>query len=180
MLHRALARADSTSGSVPVTECVIVRHVTFLMIIAVASVGWCADPTPERDPLNGAWSLTSGVMSGKKVTDEVRKNTRIGLVNKRYRLKISDQIYEGWYTLDKSKTPPTMTLVCTKGPNEGQTMLAIYELDKGTLKVCYDMSGKAFPEKFESKPGTQTFLAIYERLSMRDLPPLHLSSGAAN
>jgi hypothetical protein len=71
--------ADFDSCFVPVTECVIVRHVIFFFIIAVASIGWCANPKPAaRDPLNGAWALTSGVMAGKEVTDEVRKSTRLG------------------------------------------------------------------------------------------------------
>ena len=42
-------------------------------------------------------------------------------------------------------------------------MLGIYELEKGTLKICFDMTGKAHPTKFESKPDTESFLATYQR-----------------
>jgi uncharacterized protein (TIGR03067 family) len=139
------------------------RHVTLLVIIGVASTGLCADPKPAKDPLNGGWTLASGVMAGEKMTDEVRKSVRLMLRNGKYTAKIGEDTDQGTYTVDKSKTPATMTLVGTGGPNKGKTMLAIYELDNGTLKICYDLSGKAFPADFESKPKTHLFLATYER-----------------
>jgi uncharacterized protein (TIGR03067 family) len=135
-----------------------------LAVLAVASTGLCADPKPAKESLSGSWNLTSGVMAGEKMTDEVRKGVRLMLRNNgTYISKVGDDPDQGTYTVDKSKTPSTMTLVGTSGPNKGKTMLAIYELDKGTLKVCYDMTGKAFPSDFESKKDTQSFLATYER-----------------
>jgi uncharacterized protein (TIGR03067 family) len=144
-------------------EGVMVRRVSFLIILAVASTGLCADPKPAKDPLSGGWTLASGVMAGEKMSDEVRKSIRLMLRNGKYTAKVGDETDEGTYTVDKSKTPPTMTLVGTSGPNKGKTMLAIFEVDKGTLKVCYDMTGKAFPSDFESKPDSHLFLATYER-----------------
>jgi uncharacterized protein (TIGR03067 family) len=155
-----------------------VRHVTFLLIISVASFGWGADPTPApKDPLYGAWALTSGVKAGDKVAPDLLKKSRMALVYGKYRSKMGDQVNEGTYTTDQTKKPATMTVTITKGPDEGKTILAIYELDKGNLKVCFDLSGKAFPETFESKSGTQIFLANYERFSLKRMPP-RLSGGA--
>jgi uncharacterized protein (TIGR03067 family) len=145
-----------------------VRHATFLIVIAIASTGLSADPqSPAKDPLNGTWTLSSGVMSGKNMADDVVKSVRLALRNGKYIATVGDEKDEGSYTVNQSKTPPTITLVGTQGPNKGKTMLAIYELESGTLKVCYDLSGKAFPEKFESKPDTQSFLATYERQKSR-------------
>jgi hypothetical protein len=42
-------------------------------------------------------------------------------------------------------------------------MFGIYELEKGTLRLCFDTTGKTHPTKFESKPDTQSFLANYHR-----------------
>jgi hypothetical protein len=53
--------------------------------------------------------------------------------------------------------------VGTDGPNKGKTFLAIYELDKDSLKVCYDLSGKARPTEFKTKPDTTLFLVTYTR-----------------
>ena len=139
------------------------RHVTLLAVLAVASTGLCADPKPAKDSLSGSWALASGVMAGEKMTDEVRKSVHLMLRNGKYTAKVGEDTDQGTYTVDNSKTPATITLVGTKGPNQGKTMLAIFEVDKGALKVCYDMSGKAFPTDFESKKDTHLFLATYER-----------------
>jgi uncharacterized protein (TIGR03067 family) len=144
----------------------MVRRVSFLIILAVASTGLCADPKPAKDPLNGVWNLASGVMSGEKMSDEVRKSIHLTLRNGKYTAKVGDDTDEGTYTVDNSKTPGTLTLVGTSGPNKGKTMLAIFELDKKNLKVCYDMAGKAFPSDFESKANSQLFLATYERTKL--------------
>jgi uncharacterized protein (TIGR03067 family) len=150
-----------------------------LFIILTASPGWGAAPTwaedPQTsakvDPMVGVWALTSGVKAGEKMPADAGKNAQLLLLKGKFVAKIGDQKNEGTYTVDKSKTPQTITFVCTKGANEGQTMLAIFELDKGTLKICYDLSGKAFPEKFESKPDTKLFLATYNRQQFRRMPP---------
>ncbi len=142
------------------------KPVTLLIILATASTGFCAEPkapAKEAAKFNGTWALSSGTMSGEKLADEVQKSIHLTLTNGKYRVKIGDQTDEGTYKVDESKTPNTLTLTGTNGPNKGKTMLAIYELDKETLKVCYDLSGKAFPDKFESKPNTTSFLATYER-----------------
>jgi hypothetical protein len=40
---------------------------------------------------------------------------------------------------------------------------AIYELTDTTLRVCYDLSGKARPKEFKTKADTQLFLVKYKR-----------------
>ena len=106
----------------------MVGRVSFLIILAVASTGLCADPKPAKESLGGSWNLTSGVMAGEKMTDEVRKGVRLMLRNNgTYISKVGDDPDQGTYTVDKSKTPPTITFICTKGPNEKKTILAIYE-----------------------------------------------------
>jgi uncharacterized protein (TIGR03067 family) len=147
------------------SRSIIMKQVTFLCIMAMASTGWCADPKdPAKDTaINGNWKLAAGEKSGEKMPDDVLKSIQLTLANGKYLAKVGDKTDQGTYTIDASKTPHTLTLTGTSGPNKGKTMLAIFELDKETLKVCYDLSGKAFPEKFESAPKTSSFLATYER-----------------
>jgi hypothetical protein len=54
-------------------------------------------------------------------------------------------------------------LVGVVGPNKGKTILGIVEVEKDTLRVCYDFSGKDRPTEFKTAEGTQHFLVIYER-----------------
>ncbi len=52
----------------------------------------------------------------------------------------------------------------TEGPNKGKTYPAIVQLSGDRMKICYDLSGKARPTRFESKPKTLLFLAGYKRV----------------
>jgi uncharacterized protein (TIGR03067 family) len=156
---------------------ITVSFIAGLFVAAMASTALCEDQkAPAGKELNGVWALASGETGGENMPEEVRKGIHLTLSNGKYMAKVGGKSDVGTYKVDESKTPHTLTLTGTSGPNEGKTMLAIFELDKDTLKVCYDLSGKAFPDKFESKPKTQSFLATYERQKSRKRP-ISLSPG---
>jgi uncharacterized protein (TIGR03067 family) len=143
-----------------------VKRLSVFMLLVFASTGLCADPKQPSDDkaVIGRWASESAVMAGKAFPDDVRKSIFLVLSNSgKYFARVGDQVDEGTYTVDATKSPKTITIVGLKGPNKGKTILGIYELGKGALRVCYDMSGKSHPDKFESKPDTQLFLASYRR-----------------
>ncbi|HEV8002427.1 MAG TPA: TIGR03067 domain-containing protein [Planctomycetaceae bacterium] len=141
------------------------KHCVVLIVLAVASVGLCADPkAPKADKaLTGRWTPESAVMAGKDLPREALKSMHLVLGKGKYTLTNGDQVDEGTYTVDEAEVPKTITFVGTKGPQEGKTMFGIYELDKGTLRLCFDTTGKTHPTKFESKPDSQTVLATYTK-----------------
>jgi uncharacterized protein (TIGR03067 family) len=141
------------------------KHCVVLIVLAVASVGLCADQkTPKADKgLTGRWTPDSAVMAGKDLPAEELKSMNLVLGKGKYTLTHGDQVDEGTYTVEESEVPKTITFVGTKGQHEGKTMFGIYELDKGTLRVCFDTTGKTHPTKFESKPDTGSVLATYHR-----------------
>jgi uncharacterized protein (TIGR03067 family) len=137
-----------------------------LLATALATSAWCAEPTKaggESKALNGVWTPVSAVMDGKSMTTEECKSIHAVFHNGKYSVKVGDQTDTGTYTVDGSKDPKQVTIVGTEGPNKGKTIPAIFEREKDTLKVCYDMSGKAAPEKFESKADSKTFLVTYAK-----------------
>jgi uncharacterized protein (TIGR03067 family) len=137
-----------------------------LLLTALVQSGWSADSpaaTGDMKALNGRWVPTSAVMAGKPYSDDACKAIHAVFNNGKYQVKVGDQTDKGTYTVDESKDPKTLTIVGTSGPNKDKTIPAIYELDKNTLKVCYDLSGKAAPTKFESAKDSQLFLVTYER-----------------
>jgi uncharacterized protein (TIGR03067 family) len=140
-----------------------------LIVVSVASVGVCADPKePKADKaLNGWWRPHSAMMAGKELPGEELNHRYLQLSNGVYMLNQGDQVDEGTYKIDESDNPKTITFVVTKGDNKGKTTLGIYEVEKKSLRICFDASGKTRPTKFESKPNTQSFLASYHRLPRR-------------
>ena len=146
------------------------KHCVVLIVLAVASVGLCADPkAPTADKaLIGRWTPESAVMAGKELPREELKSMHLVFAKGKYTLTIGDQVDEGTYKVDESEVPKTITFVGTKGRHEGKTMFGIYELEKGTLRLCFDTTGKTHPTKFESKPDTQSFLASYHRQTRKN------------
>jgi uncharacterized protein (TIGR03067 family) len=146
------------------------KHCVVLIVLAVASVGLCADPKPPKadTALNGWWRPHSAVMAGKELPREELNHRYLKLSNGQYMLNQGDQVDEGTYKIGESDNPKTITFVVTKGDNKGKTTLGIYELNERSLRICLDAGGgKTRPTKFESKPDTQSFLASYHRLPRR-------------
>lgn len=56
--------------------------------------------------------------------------------------------------LDPTKTPRTITATVSQGRLKGEVLLGIYELERDTLRVCFDIAGQSRPTAFSgSAPG---------------------------
>lgn len=76
----------------------------------------------------------------------------------------TDQVVDrGTVKLAPGANPKELDITGTEGPNEGRTILAIYEHDGDTLRICYDLSGTGRPTAFETAEGTRLFLVTYRR-----------------
>jgi len=142
-----------------------VRCLSILVVLSLVSTGFCADPTSPKKSrgVNGRWLSDTAVMAGKPLPNAARKSILLWLADGKYTATVGDAVDEGQYEIDESKTPKAITLVCSKGPNQGKTIPGIYEVGKDSLRICYDLSGKARPTQFESNPDSQIFLASCHR-----------------
>ncbi|HEY1377505.1 MAG TPA: TIGR03067 domain-containing protein [Gemmataceae bacterium] len=117
----------------------------------------------EGKMVEGTWQLVEGEVGGHKFPPQVAKGIKLTLSPGKYVVQAESKD-EGTVKYFPDVTPKAMEVTGTDGPNKGKTFPAIYELKGDTLAVCYDLSGKARPTEFKSKPGTQLFLAKYERV----------------
>jgi uncharacterized protein (TIGR03067 family) len=117
----------------------------------------------DAKKMHGTWKAVTGELAGKPYPDEVLKTIKLVMTDGKYLVTVGEQRDEGTAKLDATKTPRRMVIKGTKGPNQGKTFLAIYELTDTTLRICYDLSGKAYPKEFETKPDTKLFLVEYRR-----------------
>jgi uncharacterized protein (TIGR03067 family) len=114
--------------------------------------------------MQGTWRPVAAKLGGSELPDEVRKTIKLVVTDGKYAVTVGREgTDEGTIKLDPAQKPRAMDIVGTKGPNKGKTIPAIYELTDGTLRICYDLGGKARPTEFQSKPETQLFLVTYER-----------------
>jgi uncharacterized protein (TIGR03067 family) len=144
-----------------------VTRLAFVSAFLVLSLTLTARSGDEKDDLKkmeGEWALTSGELGGTKFPDEVAKTIKLVLKGDTYAVTAGDKVDRGTVKLDTSKSPKTIDITGTEGPNKGKTFPAIYELTEDTLKVCYNLGGSDRPSEFKSKEGTQIFLATYKRV----------------
>jgi uncharacterized protein (TIGR03067 family) len=109
--------------------------------------------------IEGAWIPVVAELGGKPLPEEYLKDTKLVLTDGRYTY-MNDK---GTYKLIPPEKLKAMDITGTDGPNQGKTLLAIYELTGDTLRICYDLEGKTRPSEFATKTGTQQLLVSYKR-----------------
>jgi uncharacterized protein (TIGR03067 family) len=137
----------------------------FAAFVLLASVAQAAPGEDPKDALEGVWLPSTAELGGKKFPDEVRKSIRLEIKGDEYTVTAGAETDRGTCKLDPSARPKALDITGTEGPNKGKTILAIYEREGETLRVCYDLSGKARPKEFKTSEGTPLFLVEYKRES---------------
>jgi uncharacterized protein (TIGR03067 family) len=108
--------------------------------------------------------LPSAAESSEKPWDDaILKSMKLVIEGDKYTVTVGKSIDKGTTKIDPSKKPKAMDILGVEGPNKGKTILAIYELNGNTLRVCYDLAGKNRPTEFKTKKGEPLFLATYKR-----------------
>ena len=112
-------------------------------LLLVGGGAFAGDAKDDLAKLQGTWHFEK---DGKKIEFKVNKDA--------FTFSFDEAAtFKGTFKIDPSKKPKHMDLKIDEGPMfQGQTALAIYELDGDTLKWCADEPGKnnragKFPEK---------------------------------
>jgi uncharacterized protein (TIGR03067 family) len=117
----------------------------------------------DADTIEGNWLPATAELAGKPFPDEVRKTIKLVVKGDKYTATVGKVVDQGTVKLDPRAKPKALDIVGTDGPNKGRTILAIYERDGDTLRVCYDLSGKGRPKDFKTSEGTKLYLVTYKR-----------------
>jgi uncharacterized protein (TIGR03067 family) len=121
------------------------------------------DNAKELKKLEGTWTLASGEDDGKKLSDDAIKNSKLTIEGEKHTVKVGDNTYKGTHKVDATKKPKTMDITDTDGPFKDKTVLAIYEVDGDTFKICYAAPGKDRPKEFSAKEGTGYHSHVWKR-----------------
>lgn len=134
----------------------------FVLVLSFSIIAR-SDDAKTKDPLQGTWLPVKAEIGGKPFPEEVRKTIKLVIEGDKYTVTVGKQTDRGTVKRNPTAKPKEIDITGTDGPNKGKTILAIYEHEGNTLKVCYDLSGKNRPTEFKSTEGTQQFLVTYER-----------------
>ena len=124
-----------------------------------------ADLEKEVKKFQGTWTFESSETGGMKLPAGELRRLILIFEGDKHTLKKGDEVVQvGTQKLDPSKSPKTIDVTMTEGPNKGKVMLGIYEIDADTLKVCFDPQGKKRPTEFKSAPGSENFVNVHKRV----------------
>ena len=118
--------------------------------------------------LTGTFQLVSGVIDGKPVPEDVRKETKLVTDMNKFTVSAGGQAGTsgaGSFTIDPTKSPKTVDSLQAAGPDKGKTVLGIYEIiDDNHKRACWAPVGKPRPTAFTSEPGSGHILQVWERI----------------
>lgn len=124
-----------------------------------------ADVEKELKKFQGTWTFESVEAGGKKLPADGFKDMTVTFNGDKYAVKKGDDVVEAaTLKLDPSKSPKTLNVTVTEGPNKGAVMLGIYEISGDTLKGCFDPEGKKRPTEFTTAAASQTTLVVHKRV----------------
>ena len=140
----------------------------------ICTVGFAASGTlaggkagieKELKKFQGTWTIESSVTGGKKIPADQLKGFIVIFEGDKHTLKLGDKVFQvGTLKIDPSKSPKTVDVTMTEGPEKGAVMLGIYEFDGDTVRVCFDPQGKTRPTEFKSPPGSANFVNVHKRI----------------
>jgi uncharacterized protein (TIGR03067 family) len=148
---------------IPGKEIPMLRKRFAVLILLLSFSPAARGDAREEDALEGTWLPSTAELAGKMFPDEVRKAIKLVVKDGKYTVTVGKQVDKGTVKLNTSAKPKEMDLTGTDGPNKDKTILAIYERDGDTLRVCYDLGGKKRPKEFKTGEGTRLFLVTYKR-----------------
>jgi uncharacterized protein (TIGR03067 family) len=141
----------------------LLRPIVVLTLVLSFALTARGGDDKDGDTIQGTWLPATAELGGKQFPDEVRKSIKLVVKDDRYTVTVGKQVDQGTAKLNPAAKPKELDITGTEGPNKGKTILAIYERDGDTLRVCYDLSGKSRPTEFKTREDTQLFLVTYKR-----------------
>jgi uncharacterized protein (TIGR03067 family) len=136
--------------------------VMLTLVLSFASAATSGD-AKDIDTLDGTWLPLTAELGGEVFPDEVRKTIKLVVKDGKYTVAVGKHVDQGTVKLNPGAKPKEMNITGTEGPNKGRTILAIYERDGDTVRICYDLSGRRHPTEFKTRKGSQLFLVTYKR-----------------
>ena len=136
-----------------------------LATIGLAAVADEAADKKDKEALQGTWTAVSGEKEGKE--DAEAKDHGLVFEGDKFSVKKGDEvIVRGAFKIDGSKSPKTMDMDISEGPEDvkGKTAQAIYLLKGDELTWCVSHPGSGDrPEKFATKEGVKQMLVKFKR-----------------
>jgi len=137
------------------------------VLLAGAGLSLADDKPDERrasPSLVGTYTIVSGERAGAKIPDEEIRGALVTFTADRVAGTDKDKkdFFAATYTMDATAKPIRITMTSTT-PKAGEKATAIVEIDKDTVKICYNLPGGEVPTDFKTKDKQQCFVLKREK-----------------
>jgi uncharacterized protein (TIGR03067 family) len=122
------------------------------------------DARPAAPALIGTYTIVSGERSGAKIPDEEIRGAMVTFTVDRVAGtdKSKKEFFAATYMIDGAAKPIRIMMTSTT-PKAGDKATGIIEVDKDTLKICYNLPGGDVPTEFKTKDKQQCFILKREK-----------------
>jgi uncharacterized protein (TIGR03067 family) len=145
---------------------VLKREGTQVNGAASAAAAEVAPSDPEHlAPLQGQWSMESGVMDGNPLDKSFVKSAKRVTQGNETSVVFGPQVFmKAKFTVDPSKTPKTIDLAHSEGGAKGQMQLGIYEVEGDVLRLALATPGSPRPTDFSATAGDGRTVVSWKRI----------------
>jgi uncharacterized protein (TIGR03067 family) len=118
--------------------------------------------------LQGSWRITE-VETGAKVETVFEKGRTLFIGGPLFLVKRDDEVLQAaTVQISPNKKPRAVDATVRKGPQQGSTLLGIYEVKGDTLRVCFDSAADQRPKGFKAGANSSFFMAVCKRVTKPD------------
>lgn len=128
-----------------------------------------AQAEDDDKQLQGVWIAQSMEADGRPAPEDALKRMRFTFKDRKLHIqgnyKTSDEEMACDYKLDPKASPKHLDFTPISKEKDEKTVLAIYELKAGVLKICarHADSDKDRPKEFKSTAGSELLLIVFKQ-----------------
>jgi uncharacterized protein (TIGR03067 family) len=139
-------------------------HILMVLTVSLLIGADAAEDAAKKElaKLQGTWKIVSVERAGKE--KEQPKDSVSVLTGNKFATKSGDKVVRaGTLKVDPTQTPKATDVTYTAGPDKGQTLRGIYELDGDTWRICYSGPGDERPKGFPEQAGKAHLILVLKR-----------------
>lgn len=140
-------------------QSAIARHTGF--------AGWpqLARHVEQLRSLEGTWEFESLEIDANQIPAAAMSSSRLLIDGDRFRTESPEAIYEGIFNINVEAAPQGIDIEFIAGPEAGNWNYGIFRLERDSLTLCLDMTGKGRPAGFRTSAGSGHALETLRRAS---------------
>ncbi|MBA4188400.1 MAG: hypothetical protein C0467_10385 [Planctomycetaceae bacterium] len=120
-----------------------------LMVLAFTGIV-LADEKALKE-LEGTYTVIALEKGGKPAPKEIVESLKISIKGENFTIMIGTDEKKAKIKVDASKTPNTIDIMPSDGPEKGMTFPGIYKAEKGELTIVFLEKGSDRPKEFKAE-----------------------------